>query len=91
MEEIRSSRTNIFCVENRKKANFSGIVDVISFNDSAIVLMSDLGEITVKGNDLKVVSFSNETGDIELIGKINIVGYTDDKRAETNFVKRLLR
>lgn len=85
------SRTNRFCVDNREKASFSGIVDVLEFSENSVVLLSDLGEITIKGNQLKVVSFSNETGDFEITGRIDIVGYTDDAKPSKSVFSKLLR
>ncbi len=84
-------RSNIVKIDDRSKASFSGIVDVISFTEDIVVLSSDLGEITVKGSGLKVTSFSGETGNLELLGRISAVGYTDDNKPSSSFIKRLFR
>ena len=79
MEENIRSNNNII-IENRKKFNFSGIKDVISFDEETIVMESVLGRLVLKGIGLHIQSFETETGDLLGEGRVNAVVYTVDEK-----------
>ena len=41
-------------LENRGKLNVSGVVDVLSFDDQVVIIETELGLLTVKGENLKI-------------------------------------
>ena len=47
-------------LNNRDRGNLTGILDVISFNESQIVLDTDMGLLTIRGKDLHVSRLSLE-------------------------------
>lgn len=92
-EEKQSKNTsqNII-VENRKTLTISGVTDVESFNDTAINLYTELGELTVKGKDLKVNKVSIEGGDLFVEGEIGAVIYgKTDKKSTDSFLSKLFK
>ena len=51
-----SSMTNVIqniVLENREKLNITGVLDVLSFDDQIVILETELGLLTVKGENLK--------------------------------------
>ena len=54
MEENKSIKSHKIVVSNRKAGSFTGILDVISFDISEILLETEQGMLHVKGNDLHV-------------------------------------
>lgn len=54
-------------MEDRKKAQFTGITDVISFEPSKVILESDYGVIVIKGESLHVNKLSVEKGSLMLM------------------------
>ena len=38
-------------LENREKLNISGVLDVLSFDDQIVILETELGLLTVKGDN----------------------------------------
>ena len=64
-------------LENRNKLNVSGIKDVISFDDELVIIETELGLLTVKGNNLKINKLSIDTGDVSVEGEISNLGYSD--------------
>ena len=69
----------------------SGVKDVASFDDNTVIALTDLGELTVRGENLRVDCLSVETGELEISGTINGVMYTDDKKVQSGFFARFLK
>ena len=78
MEELKKV-TNTFqniVLENREKLNITGIVDVLSFDDQIIIAETDLGLLTIKGENLKINKLSLDTSDFIVEGYINNLNYS---------------
>ena len=41
-------------LENREKLSISGVLDVLSFDDQIVILETELGLLTVKGENLRI-------------------------------------
>ena len=57
IEERKTINTNIIqnlILENREKLTISGVNDVLSFDDQVVVVETDLGLLTVKGENIRV-------------------------------------
>ena len=66
---------------NRKNGAFGGVVDVLSFDVSEILLETELGMLLIKGHDLHVNRLSLEKGEIDIEGRIDSLAYSDIKSA----------
>lgn len=78
MDELKRT-TNIFqniVLENREKLNITGIRDVLSFDDQIIIIETELGLLTIKGEDLKINKLSIDTSDFIVDGKVNSLSYS---------------
>lgn len=79
-------------LENRKSLTISGITDVDSFDEKAICLYTQLGELTIQGKELHIDSMSVETGDMTVTGDIWAIVYGDkDRRGPLSALGRLFR
>ena len=45
-------------LENREKLTITGVVDVLSFDDQIVIVETQLGLLTVKGEDLRLNNLS---------------------------------
>ncbi len=79
MEEKKKSRTHSVCLEERKHGRITGVFDVRSFDEKLIVLRTDSGVVTIKGENLHVEQLDLEQGQVELTGKIDSLVYTEEK------------
>ncbi len=70
-------------MEGRKSLNISGVLDCKSFEDNLVVLQTELGELTLKGEELQMESFSVETGDFKMQGTIFALGYTNENKPKS--------
>ena len=81
-------------LNNRDRGNLTGILDVISFNESQIVLDTDMGLLTIRGKDLHVSRLSLEKGEIDIEGRTDSFTYSSNesiRQAGQSFLSRLFR
>ncbi len=78
MTEIQG-RHNLI-LENRSHLVLSGVTDVDSFNEDVICLFTQLGELTIRGQNLHINEMSVETGDLSIEGDIWSLCYGDKSR-----------
>lgn len=89
LEERKNINTNIIqnlVLENRNKLNISGVLDVLSFDDQIIILETELGMLTVKGNNLRINKLSIDTSEVIVEGEIISLTYNNkdlDKKGES--------
>ncbi len=79
-EEKRGFSGHNVTVEDRERVTITGALDIESFDDAQIVVITDFGDLTVKGDMLKVHRLSVETGDITISGEIESLEYDDNNR-----------
>ncbi len=70
-------RVHKFMLTNRRNCVIGGVVDVISFDLAVVLLETDMGMLTIKGNDLHVNRLSLEKGEVDVEGKIDSLIYSD--------------
>ena len=68
---------NNIVIENREKMTISGVTDVLSFDDQVIIVETNLGLLTVKGENLKINKLNIDTSDFSLNGNMSSVSYSD--------------
>ena len=54
-DKNRNVLQNVF-LENREKVSISGVLDVFSFDDQIIIIETELGLLTIKGENLKITA-----------------------------------
>ena len=68
-----SSMTNVIqniVLENREKLNITGVLDVLSFDDQIVILETELGLLTVKGENLRINKLCLDTSEVTIDGAI---------------------
>jgi len=73
---------------DRKKAEITGILEVESFQDSCIILSSSLGELSIEGEELKIDSFSVDSGKIIVTGSISGLFYYENTKPHSGLFGR---
>ena len=75
-------------LENRKHFTLSGVKSVDSFSSQAIKLTTDGGRVNVMGENLKVLSFSKQTGAFSAEGRVDAIRFSG---AKTGIFKKVFR
>ncbi len=69
-------------LDNRSRMELDGILDVESFTDLSIIANSTLGNIAIDGTDLKVDSFSSQTGKLVIKGTVDSFCYFGSRKGK---------
>ncbi len=88
-QEIRPRPAHNIILENRRMLSLSGVRDVDSFNEQAVVLLTELGELTVKGLNLHISHLDQETGELTMDGEISELVYSEINIEPKGFFARL--
>ena len=63
-------------LENREKLSVSGVNDVLSFDDQVVMIDTELGLLTVKGENIKINKLSLDTSEVVVEGEISSLNYS---------------
>lgn len=75
-------------LNERSQLTMTGATEVISFDDSAVVLRTSLGNLMVQGRELKLKTLVPEGGQVTVTGKISALSY-EEPRTRVGFWRRL--
>lgn len=81
-------------LENREKLNISGVLDVLSFDDQIIIVETELGLLTIKGENLKINKLNLDTSDVILDGYISNLSYSSSdslKKNASGFIGKIFK
>ena len=74
---INSSIMQNVVLENREKLSISGVNDVLSFDDQIVILETQLGLLTIKGENLRINKLSIDSEEVVIEGEINNLAYSE--------------
>lgn len=66
-------------LSERKKLTVTGVAEVISFEDTTVILQTDMGMLTVQGSELQLKTLSLEGGQVEVEGNIAALIYEEPR------------
>lgn len=81
-------------LENRKKLSISGVNDVLSFDDQVVMIETELGLLTVKGENLRINKLSIDTSEVIVEGEISFLSYSDkelEKQKSGGFMSKIFK
>lgn len=79
-------------LESRKNLVISGVTAVDNFDDKTIQAMTDMGELTIKGENLNIKKLCLENlGDLEVEGKISVLSYAEKGQNSEGFFSKLFK
>ena len=84
MEDTNKNYIQNVYLENREKLSISGVLDVFSFDDQIIIIETELGLLTIKGENLKITKLSLDTSDFIVEGYINNIFYSNNENVKKN-------
>ena len=64
----------------RRQLTVTGVTEVVSFEDTAVVLRTDLGTLVVQGQELKLKTLSTEGGQVEVDGTVTALVYEEPRQ-----------
>lgn len=76
-------------LNERAHLTMTGVTEVVSFDETAVVLKTSLGLLTVQGQDLKLKTLSLEGGQVAVDGDVSALIYEQPR--EGGFWQKLWR
>lgn len=68
-------------LNERKQLTMTGVTEVVSFEDTAVVLHTALGVLVVHGHGLKLKTLSPEGGQVAVEGDVTAMVYEENRPA----------
>lgn len=76
-------------LNERNQLTMTGVAEVVSFEETAVVLRTSLGTLIVQGQELKLKTLSPEGGQVAVDGQISAMIYEEPR--DGGFWQRLWR
>lgn len=73
----------------RQQLAVTGVTEVVSFDDTAVVLRTELGTLLVQGRELQLKTLSVEGGQVAVEGSVSALVY-EEPRGHKSWLSRLL-
>lgn len=97
IEERKTINTGVIqnlILENRGKLSISGVNDVLSFDDQVVIVETELGLLTVKGENIRVNKLSLDTSEVIVDGEISSLTYSQkapEKNGGTSLLSKIFK
>lgn len=78
-------------LNDRKNLTLTGVTEVVSFDDTAIILHTQLGTLEVQGENLQLKTLSLEGGQVVVDGHISALIYEEPRQVYSGFWGRLFK
>jgi len=76
-------------LSQRKKLTMTGALEVVSFEETYVVLKTALGTLTVLGENLQLKQLNPEGGNVAVEGEISALQY-EQSRSGGSWLRRML-
>ena len=90
-EELNLTGEHRLVLEDRERLTVSGVEEVESFDETAIVMTTGQGVLVVRGEGLHIEKLSLDGGDLRVEGMVDSLTYEDDGGPRAGFLARLFR
>lgn len=68
-------------LNERRELTMTGVTEVVSFEDSAVVLRTEMGTLVVQGQQLQLKTLSLEGGQVEVDGTVSALIYEEPRQS----------
>ena len=76
-------------LNERRQLSMTGVSEVVSFDDTAVVLRTELGTLVIQGKDLQLKTLSLEGGQVAVDGTVSSLHY-EESRTGGGWLRRLM-
>ena len=88
MAEERMALPHKLTLNERKKLTVTGVTEVVSFEENAVILKTALGTLMVQGQQLQLKTLSLEGGQVDVEGTVSALVY-EELRSAGGVLRRL--
>jgi sporulation protein YabP len=76
-------------LDGRSRLGVTGVTDVLSFDEGAVLLRTEMGILTVQGRELRLKTLSPEGGQVTVEGTVSSLVY-EEPRSKGGWLSRLM-
>ena len=87
MAEERLQLPHKLTLNERQSLTMTGVTEVVSFDDSAVILRTGLGTLVIQGRDLQLKTLSLDGGQVAVDGHVTALIY-EEPRGEHGLLRR---
>lgn len=91
MNEKEMGISHTLFMENRKRMTFTGVKEILSFDDECVSLITVMGKAVIRGKGIRIENFGTESGDMEIEGKIDALVYLNESSSKGGVLGRLFK
>lgn len=87
LEDRKNIQTGVIqnlVLENREKLSISGVLDVLSFDDQIVMVETELGLLTVKGENIRINKLNLDSSEVVVDGDIDSLSYSNKELDKKN-------
>ena len=77
MIEQGKTKAHDLHMQNRRQIHMTGVINVESFDSEEFLLQTELGHLTIKGQNLHIKNLSLEDGLLSIDGLVHSLAYLD--------------
>lgn len=88
MAEERVQLPHKLTLNQRSSLTMTGVTEVVSFDEGAVILRTDLGTLAVQGRDLQLKTLSTDGGQVAVEGTVSSLIY-EEPRQKGGWMHRL--
>ena len=78
-------------IDNREKMTITDIREIDSFDEQSIIVFTDVGELSIRGENLHINKIDVDSGEMTVDGEIYSLGYADDQPQKGGFFSRIFK
>lgn len=86
-ESLRQPHT--MALKDRKNLTMTGVTEVVSFDESAVVLRTSMGDLVIQGQQLHLKNLTLEDGQVAVDGHISALIYEEPRQG--GWLRRLMQ
>ncbi|MBR5272447.1 MAG: sporulation protein YabP [Clostridia bacterium] len=90
-DKFKAAIDHNIILEGRKVLRMSGVKDVDSFDEQTVVTFTNMGELTIRGENIHVSKLNTETGELSLEGEFYALYYSDSTKQNGGFFSKIFR
>ena len=68
------------CLNERRSLTMTGVTEVVSFDESTVILHTGLGTLVIQGSQLQLKTLSLEGGQVAVEGSISALAYEEPRQ-----------
>jgi len=80
MEAGADKKKHRLSLDKRARMDIEGVIEVESFDDVSVLLLTDCGELNIEGRELKIGVLDTDRGVVSIDGCVDAVYYSEERQ-----------